>query len=236
MTSGYLSAHTEPWAGSEREQGVVPGQPGPHKPLSQVGSPRSPTQGRPQFLRSQGPRAVNSSPVLPSTLRLSSPICKMGRTGWSEGVSETEGSGSGARKLRAWAQSPPSLAVGDSQWCRAATLGTGPGRVGAIAPKQALSSVVLGTSRGQARGRRLKRSQGARVAEGLCPTRLGCLPREAEEAPRGQALTLQPQCPLSEGGSWDSPNALGVKRRCLRPFCRVPTSATSWPYKWGFSP
>lgn len=110
-----------------------------------------------------------------------------------------------------------------------ATLGMGPGRVGVIAPKQALSSVVLGTSQGQARGRWLKRSQGARVAEGLCPTRLGCLPCEAEEAPRGQALPLQPQCPLSEGGSWDSPNALGVKRRRLCPFCQVPTSATSWP-------
>lgn len=60
MTSGYLSAHTEPWAGSKREQGGVPRQLGPHKLLSQVGSPRPPTPGRSQFLRSQGPRAVNS--------------------------------------------------------------------------------------------------------------------------------------------------------------------------------
>lgn len=63
-----------------------------------------------------------------------------------------------------------------------ATLGMGPGRVGIIAPKQALSSVVLGPSRGQARGRWLKRSQGSRVAEGLCPTRPRRLPCEAEEA------------------------------------------------------
>ena len=102
MTSGYLSAHTEPWAGSEREQGVVPGQPGPHKPLilhpARWAPPDPQLRAGPSASAAKGPEpSTVSSPVLPSTLRLSSPICKMGRgaagTGWSEGVSETEGSG-----------------------------------------------------------------------------------------------------------------------------------------------
>lgn len=94
MTSGYLSAHTEPWAGSEREQGVVPGQLGPHSSSARWVPPDPQLRAGPSSSAVKGPEpSTVSSPVLPPTLRLSSPICKMGRTGWSEGVSETEGSG-----------------------------------------------------------------------------------------------------------------------------------------------